>query len=136
MYMAICTACEGYVASACADNADQLAYAQGEARRWEARGDVAVVVTYDPVVVPVNPFPLCSCSKPRAHIRHPEPDVKWQKVGRDLPPPFKKVLIGFAESDLEDVFAGFHDGARWLDMDGFSVPDVTHWADVINPVPF
>lgn len=136
MFMAICTECEGWAARACADDAVELDDAQREARRWEARGDVAVVVTYDPAVTPKCPIPQCRCPLPRAHIKRPQTKADWVPIYDGRPDSDETVLIAYLDDGDDEVFMGYHDGEKWVDVSGMPVHGMTHWANLPEPPPF
>jgi len=130
-YIAFCTACEGVVATACADDAEEEAFARQEAVRWELRGDVAMVLEYDLARTPHNPFAICNCPRPRAHLYRPPVVVEWVAVTDRMPDSDLTVLICCRDGG-EPVWMGWWDDdlGQWLAVSGEPVGEVTHWADL------
>lgn len=134
-YLAICRVCDGWVASHCADDPSEERDALAEAIKWEARGDVAVVVTFDPERVQRNPLPMCSCQRPRAHIVHDLRRVlTWVPVEQGLPDADATVLVAYEAGHA--VAEGYFDGERWIDSTGWPITCATHWAELPDPPAF
>lgn len=141
-YVAFCIACEGLVATACADDVAEEAEARQLAAQWERRGDVAAVIEYDLEQVPTNPFTWCSCPRPRAHLHRPPVTVEWVPVTDRLPDADTTVMIYAPAAASEPVWFGYldaegyneDDGMCWCDTDGYPLAvAVTHWMDLPAP---
>lgn len=57
--------------------------------------------------------------------------VRWHDASRTLPDSDETVLACFPDSS-EPVWLGFHDGLRWLTVEGLPAK-VSHWAEMPEP---
>lgn len=53
--------------------------------------------------------------------------VLWRDASEQLPDSDQAVLVCAPTAD-EPVWLGYHDGEAWIDVNGETLPPVTHWA--------
>lgn len=56
--------------------------------------------------------------------------ITWIDCAERLPDDGIAVLVAF---DDGEVLMGWHEDKRWLDVSGYPVTGVTHWASVQGP---